>query len=232
MKNLPAFPHLVLCSYLLSGFKPCKIIYYWIPGEESRGDAGRGRARHRGRPRSACFARGAVDQYHLVNNFFITTTITRSNIILELKHFFSLDLSACKYPFKYWTVCQLKCKAPSHKSQLMLCHSNVCYSNIFIWLNELCSSSILSFVLILYFTYWLVLCLHNYWLRAWLANVWWYFNTSVEVAALEETSLVILVALAGCSEPAESLQMEPKSKMYKRKGLENWWVLLFSYTHI
>lgn len=39
------------------------------------------------------------------------------------------------------------------------------------------------------------MCLHNYWLRAWLANVWWYFNRSIEVAALEKTSLTTPVAL-------------------------------------
>lgn len=39
------------------------------------------------------------------------------------------------------------------------------------------------------------MCLHNYWLRAWLANVWWYFNRSIEVAALEKTSLTAPVAL-------------------------------------
>lgn len=47
-----------------------------------RGACG-GRARRWGRPRSAGFARGAVDRYHLVNNFFITTTITRSDIIFK-----------------------------------------------------------------------------------------------------------------------------------------------------
>lgn len=83
--------------------------------ETGRGRAKGGRARHWGRARSARFARGAVDQYHLVNNFFITTTITPSNIILKT-FFFTPPLLS----FKYRIIHQLKCRKPRHmKGQWM-----------------------------------------------------------------------------------------------------------------
>lgn len=127
-----------------------------------------GRARHRGRPRSARFARGAVDQYHLVNNFFITTTITPSNIIF--KTFFSL--------FRYWTMRQLKCTEPSHKSQVD--------SLLFKHLHgrKLHNTWYCHFL----FSYWLGLSLHRCWSGAKPIGC---FSTmiiasSVKVAAFQE----------------------------------------------
>lgn len=52
MKNLPVIPHLALWSYLLSDFKLCKIIYYWIPGrrvEGRRAEGGQGTEGDQGR---------------------------------------------------------------------------------------------------------------------------------------------------------------------------------------
>lgn len=126
MKNLPAIPHPSFCSYLLSSIKLCKIIYYWIPGEESRGETFGGRARHRGRPRSACFAWGAVDQYHLVNNFFITTTITPSKINLELKHF-SLSI------FQAVNTIQTLNRVPTKIQEPNLIKAKWMLSNVSLW---------------------------------------------------------------------------------------------------